>query len=89
MNIHKNARLTPLRREEMALCVIEGRLSRCEASHLFGVTTKIVRRREERYLLEGRAGMTDRSSRPKTNPKATKPEVAEQILSAPSAPDIP
>lgn len=27
MNIHKNARLTPLRREEMALAAIEGRLS--------------------------------------------------------------
>jgi hypothetical protein len=27
MNIHKNARLTPLRREEMVLSVLEGRLS--------------------------------------------------------------
>jgi hypothetical protein len=26
MNIHKNARLTPLRREEMSLAVIEGGL---------------------------------------------------------------
>jgi hypothetical protein len=26
MNIHKNARLTPLRREEMARDVVEGRL---------------------------------------------------------------
>lgn len=32
MNIHKNARLTPLRREEMALAVIEGHLSQAQAA---------------------------------------------------------
>ena len=32
MNIHKNARLTPLRREEMALAVIEGGLSQAQAA---------------------------------------------------------
>ena len=32
MNIHKNARLTPLRREEMALAVIEGGLSKAHAA---------------------------------------------------------
>ena len=32
MNIHKNARLTPVRREEMALAVIDGRLSRAQAA---------------------------------------------------------
>jgi hypothetical protein len=36
MNIHKNARLTPLRREEMALSVIEGRLSKAHAARLYG-----------------------------------------------------
>lgn len=30
MNIHKNVRLTPLRREEMALAVMEGRLSQAQ-----------------------------------------------------------
>ena len=32
MNLHKNARLTPLRREEMALSVICGRLSQARAA---------------------------------------------------------
>lgn len=64
MNIHKNARLTPLRREEMALSVIEGRLSKAEAAGAFGVSAKIVARWVERYKAEGRAGMVDRSSRP-------------------------
>ena len=36
MNIHKNARLTPLRREEMALLVVEGRLSKAAAARTYG-----------------------------------------------------
>jgi len=64
MNIHKNARLTPVRREEMALSVIEGRLSKARAARSFGVSAKIVARWVERYKAEGRAGMVDRSSRP-------------------------
>jgi hypothetical protein len=33
MNIHKNARLTPLRREEMAAAVLDGRLSKTQANN--------------------------------------------------------
>ncbi|TIV64035.1 MAG: IS481 family transposase, partial [Mesorhizobium sp.] len=49
MNIHKNARLTPLRREEMALSVIEGVFSKAHAARLYGVSAKIVARWVERY----------------------------------------
>lgn len=42
MNIHKNARLTPLRREEMARDVVEGRLSKVDAARTYGVTAKVV-----------------------------------------------
>ena len=49
MNIHKNARLTPLRREEMALSVIEGSLSKAHAARIYGVSPKIVARWVERY----------------------------------------
>jgi hypothetical protein len=35
MNIHKNAPLTPLRREEMALSVIEGGFSKAHAARSF------------------------------------------------------
>ena len=42
MNIHKNARLTPLRREEMARDVVEGRLSKAHAARTYGVTAKVV-----------------------------------------------
>lgn len=44
MNIHKNARLTPLRRGKMALAVVEGRLSKAAAARTYGVTPKVVAR---------------------------------------------
>ena len=47
MNIHKNARLTPLRREEMALLVIEGCLSQVQAARTYGVSAKVVARWEK------------------------------------------
>ena len=80
MNIHKNARLTPLRREEMALSVMEGRLSKAQAARVYGVSAKIVARWVERYKAEGRAGMVDRSSRPGRMPRATRPSIVERIV---------
>jgi transposase InsO family protein/transposase-like protein len=80
MNIHKNARLTPLRREEMALSVVEGRLSKAQAARTYGVSGKIVARWVERFETEGRAGMADRSSRPKVVPNMTDQAVADRII---------
>jgi transposase InsO family protein len=80
MNIHKNARLTPLRREEMARDVVEGRLSKAHAARTYGVTAKVVARWVERFRTEGSAGMVDRSSRPRTSPKRTEATVADAIV---------
>jgi len=80
MNIHKNARLTPRRREEMALAVIEGSLSQAQAAVQFAVTAKVVKRWVERYKAEGRSGMADRSSRPRCSPNATDQAVADRIV---------
>jgi transposase InsO family protein len=80
MNIHKNARLTPLRREEMARDVVEGRLSKAHAARTYGVTGKVVARWVERFRAEGSAGMIDRSSRPNTSPKQTEASVADAIV---------
>ena len=79
MNIHKNARLTPLRREEMALSVVDGRLSKAGAARIYGVSSKVVARWVERFKAEGRAGMADRSSRPGAMPGMTDPAVVERI----------
>ena len=75
MNIHKNARLTPRRREEMARAVIAGALSQARAALKFAVTSKVVKRWVERYRADGRAGMADRSPRPRHSPNATGPAV--------------
>ena len=71
MNIHKNARLTPVRREEMAVAVISGRMSQAEAGRVYGVCAKIVARWTGRYRSGGRDAMRDRSSRPLHCPRQT------------------
>ena len=80
MNIHKNARLTPIRREEMAVSVIAGQFSRAEAARVFGVSAKIVARWTARFRAEGREGMRDRSSRPKMIPTQTAEALAGRII---------
>jgi transposase InsO family protein len=80
MNIHKNARLTPIRREEMAQAVLSGRFSQAQAAREFGVTPKIVARWTARFQAEGREGMQDRSSRPKASPRQTAEALAERII---------
>jgi len=81
MNIHKNARLTPLRREEMALAVIEGRASKTQAARAYGVSAKIVARWVERFKAGGRQAMLDRPSRPHVMPNQTGQALAERIIS--------
>ncbi len=80
MNIHKNARLTPLRREEMALSIIEGSFSKAHVARIYGVSPKIVSRWVARYKSEGSTGMADRSSRPNVMPDLTSQAVAERIV---------
>ncbi|UDF28475.1 UNVERIFIED_ORG: IS481 family transposase [Roseateles sp. XES5] len=80
MNIHKNARLTPLRRREMARAVVEGRLSKAHAARTYGVTIKVVGRWVERFRCDGFAGMADHSSRPKRSPKQTASMIADEIV---------
>lgn len=80
MNIHKNARLTPLRREEMALAVLEGGLTKAQAARIYGVTSKIVSRWTERHKSGGRAAMMDRTSRPEVSPRRIDQALAERII---------
>jgi transposase len=75
MNIFKNARLTPLRREEMARAVMDG-LPVAQAASRYGVCPKIVRRWTNRFKAEGQDGMADRSSRPCLSPAKTEKAVS-------------
>ncbi len=79
MNIHKNARLTPLRREEMAQAVIAGQLSQASAARVFGVCAKVVARWVDRYRVGGAAAMCDRSSRPLHIPRQTAAVVTNRV----------
>jgi transposase InsO family protein len=64
MNIHKNARLTPHSRAELARRVlVEGQAPMAVALAM-GVTLKTVRKWVDRFLEAGTAGLVDRSSRP-------------------------
>ena len=44
------------------------------------ISRNTVRKWVRRYLLEGEAGLKDRSRRPKTSPRRTPPEVEQQVL---------
>jgi transposase InsO family protein len=79
MNIHKNARLTFARRLEMIHDVLERGLTLTATASAHGVSVPTVRKWSERYVMQGRAGLLDRSSRPGNCPRAISPEVAQQI----------
>jgi transposase-like protein len=63
MNMHKNARLTPLGRERIVRQVESGQTPEA-VSETAGVCPRTVRKWVERYRREGLAGLQDRSSRP-------------------------
>ena len=80
MNVHSRARLTPLRRIELAEYVCESGWSLSRASRALGVSTRTGRKWVERYRCEGQAGVLDRCSRPRRSPSATPQEAVECIL---------
>ena len=71
---HPNAPLTPEGRRRMVACVMEGGWTVEATAERFQVDAKTVRKWRDRYVLEGDAGLRDRSSRPHRSPNRT-PEV--------------
>jgi len=69
MNIHKNARLTVTRRMELVQDILEGRLRPCAAAATYGVSLPTANKWVGRYLAEGKKGLLDRSSRPRSSPR--------------------
>lgn len=70
MNIHKNARLTVRRRQELVEHVAAGRPLKRVARE-FAISTRTARKWWTRYCDDGLAGLMDRSSRPHASPTAT------------------
>src|SRR6266542_4421405 len=70
MNIHKNARLTLVRRLEMVHDVIERKLTYAATAAGHGVSVPTVRKWVGRYLTQGEPGLRDASSRPQRSPRS-------------------
>ena len=80
MNTHKNARLTWLRREQLAHFVLQEKHTLNAAAAAFNVDPHTVRKWVRRYQQEGRTGLYDRSSRPRHSPRRTPPPLALQVV---------
>ena len=78
MDVHKNARLTPLGRERMVKLVLGGQTPQA-VGEAVGVCPRTVRKWVERYQSEGPAGLQDRSSRPKRLHRPTPQLVIDRI----------
>ena len=78
MNVHKNARLTPLGRERIVRQIESGQTPEAVAEAA-GVCPRTVRKWVVRYRSEGLAGLQDRSSRPHRLHRPTPQAVVEDI----------
>ena len=77
---HANAALTPRARLRLAKLVVDDQWPATVAAKMFMVSPITARKWVHRYRAEGAAGMVDRSSRPRSMPTKTSPEVVKQIV---------
>jgi len=78
MNIHKNARLTPLGRERIVMQALSGQTPEAVA-RAAGVCPRTVHKWVRRYKAEGIEGLRDRSSRPHRLHRPTPPAFVERV----------
>ena len=79
MNMHKNARLTPLGRERLVLAMRSGQTPEA-AAQAAGVCPRTARKWLKRFEAEGPAGLLDRSSRPHKLSRPTPAAVRAEIV---------
>ena len=77
---HANAALTPRARLRLARLIVENGWSPTVAAKMFMVSPVTARKWAARYRLEGKAGMADRSSRPRSCPHRTSEQLKRQIV---------
>lgn len=80
MNVHQNARLTPLGRERLVGMIAQG-LSFARAGSACGCSAKTAAKWWRRFEQEGCDGLLDRTSRPHSLRNPTPDETAERIIS--------
>ena len=79
MDIHQNARTTPASRAELVARVLDDQLPVSLVAAAAGVCPRTVRKWVARYQAEGPAGLSDRSSRPARQPRATPVRIVARI----------
>ncbi len=77
---HRNAPLTETGRLRLARCVVEDDWPLRRAAERFQVSPTTARRWADRYRAFGEAGMSDRSSRPRTSPRRTPTRTERRII---------
>jgi len=79
MDIHKNARLTLIRREQLAQSVLLQKMTLQAAATAFNVCARTAAKWTRRYQQQGSAGLYDRSSRPHRSPRRTGEALEQQV----------
>src|SRR6266699_2846437 len=79
MDIHKNARLTLRRREDLIEHVAGGVTLKLAAAN-FSVTPKTAAKWVHRFRGQGTPGLLDRSSRPLRSPRRTSSSLTEEVI---------
>lgn len=79
MNIHKNARLTPIGRERLVRAVLGGQMPEA-AARAAGVSPRTARKWVTRFEMEGRAGLQDRTSRPARLSRPTPDATVQKVI---------
>ncbi|WP_110207458.1 IS481 family transposase [Nocardioides daejeonensis] len=79
---HANAALTPRARLRLARLIVEDGWSVAAAARMFMVSPVTGRKWADRLRSEGPAGMSDRSSRPRSMPTKTPPATVKRIVKA-------
>jgi transposase InsO family protein len=79
MDYHHHARLTIYSREQLAISVVEGRLSLREAAAERGLSRQSAAKWVGRFRQGGVAALSDRSSRPHRSPRLTPQATGERV----------
>ncbi|WP_246459796.1 helix-turn-helix domain-containing protein [Streptomyces himalayensis] len=77
---HRNAPLTETGRLRLARCVVDDNRPLRRAAERFQVSVSTAQRWADRYRRLGEAGMSDRSSRPRTSPRRTPTRTERRII---------
>src|SRR5260370_19431808 len=79
MDIHKNARLTFIRREQLARQILFQQVTLNAAAAAFNVTSRTAAKWAPRLQQDGLTGLQDRSSPPHRSPRRTPQDLAQRV----------